>query len=92
MTLDEVKALAAPEISKVDRVALDRLLTSLPERQRCVLTQRFGLDGGGEMTLEEIGNGLRVTRGRAQQIEAKALRTLKHKIEARNLKLIELAR
>lgn len=92
MTLDEVKALAAPEISKVDRVALDRLLAELPERQRCVLNQRYGLDGDAEMTGHELAAEMHRSAGRIYEIEAQALMKLKRKIQNRNLKLIELAR
>jgi len=57
---------------------LDHVLTSLSQRERKVLGMRFGLLDGYGHTLEEIGNLYNVTRERIRQIEAKALRKLRH--------------
>ncbi len=53
---------------------LRKILATLPEREREVLTLRFGLDDGHPRTLDEIGRKFTVTRERIRQIEAKALR------------------
>ena len=57
---------------------LDEVLSTLTEREAKVLKLRFGLDGSKQMTLEEVGKVFGVTRERIRQIEAKALRKLKH--------------
>lgn len=57
---------------------LEDVLDTLSEREAKVLTLRFGLDGGQSRTLEEVGKVFGVTRERIRQIEAKALRKLKH--------------
>jgi len=57
---------------------LDEVLGTLSEREAKVLKLRFGLEGTKQMTLEEVGKVFGVTRERIRQIEAKALRKLKH--------------
>jgi RNA polymerase sigma factor (sigma-70 family) len=57
---------------------LHTVLTTLTERERKVLEYRFGLVDGYERTLEEVGKQYKVTRERIRQIEAKALRKLRH--------------
>ncbi len=57
---------------------LDEVLSTLSDREAKVLKLRFGLDGTKQMTLEEVGRVFGVTRERIRQIEAKALRKLKH--------------
>ena len=64
---------------------LDDVLTSLTERERKILEMRFGLVDGQERTLEEIGKMYSVTRERIRQIEAKALRKLRHPTRASHL-------
>ena len=57
---------------------IEEVLSSLTDREAKVLRMRFGLDGKNPMTLEEVGREFGVTRERIRQIEAKALRKLKH--------------
>ncbi|GMO56206.1 MAG: RNA polymerase sigma factor RpoD [Termitinemataceae bacterium] len=62
------------------------VLSTLPPREQDVLKMRFGLDDGYSLTLEEVGLCFNVTRERIRQIEAKALRRLRHPIRSRKLK------
>jgi RNA polymerase primary sigma factor len=62
------------------------VLDSLTGRERRVLQLRFGLDDGRARTLEEVGKEFNVTRERIRQIEAKALRKLRHPSRSRKLK------
>lgn len=62
------------------------VLSSLPEREQEVLKMRFGLEDGYSLTLEEVGLYFNVTRERIRQIEAKALRRLRHPKRSRRLK------
>jgi RNA polymerase primary sigma factor len=64
---------------------LNDVLTSLSERERKVLELRFGLGDGYSRTLEEVGRQFRVTRERIRQIEAKALRKMRHPTRIRQL-------
>ena len=64
---------------------LGDVLTTLTERERKILEMRFGLADGYERTLEEIGRMYNVTRERIRQIEAKALRKLRHPTRVRHL-------
>lgn len=66
--------------------ALGKVLETLSPRERKVLVMRFGLDDGKPKTLEEVGKEFKVTRERIRQIEAKAIRKLKHPTRARKLK------
>jgi RNA polymerase primary sigma factor len=63
-----------------------RILSSLTPREERVLRMRFGVDMGQDHTLEEVGNQFNVTRERVRQIEAKALRKLKHPSRAKKLR------
>ena len=65
---------------------LGSVLDSLSDREREILALRFGINDGSPRTLEEVGNVFRVTRERVRQIEAKALRKLKHPTRSRRLK------
>ena len=65
---------------------IEEALKSLTEREGRVLKMRFGLGDGNEHTLEEVGQQFKVTRERIRQIEAKALRKLKHPSRGRKLK------
>jgi RNA polymerase primary sigma factor len=64
---------------------LDAVLASITQRERKILEMRFGLVDGYGHTLEEIGNIYNVTRERIRQIEAKALRKLRHPTRAHHL-------
>ncbi len=65
---------------------LEEVLDTLTEREQKVLRLRFGLDDGRARTLEEVGREFNVTRERIRQIEAKALRKLRHPSRSRKLK------
>jgi RNA polymerase primary sigma factor len=65
---------------------VDEVLHTLTEREARVLQLRFGLEDGRSRTLEEVGREFGVTRERIRQIEAKALRKLRHPTRSRKLK------
>ncbi len=65
---------------------INSVLKTLPAREQKVIRMRFGLDDGYSHTLEEVGYVFKVTRERIRQIEAKALRRLRHPTRARKLK------
>ena len=65
---------------------LVEVLSTLTDREQKVLRLRFGLDDGRARTLEEVGKEFNVTRARIRQIEAKALRKLRHPSRSRKLK------
>jgi RNA polymerase primary sigma factor len=67
------------------REALAEMLGGLNERERLVVRLRYGVDGGQKQTLEEIGKQLRLTRERIRQIEAKALRKMRHPVRLKEL-------
>ncbi|MEK7617363.1 MAG: RNA polymerase sigma factor RpoD [Patescibacteria group bacterium] len=68
------------------KVHLDEVLDSLSPREKRVLQLRFGLEDGKQRTLEEVGREFGVTRERIRQIEAKAIRKLKHPTRAKKLR------
>ena len=68
------------------REELNNALSSLTSREREVVTLRFGLEDGRARTLEEVGREFNVTRERIRQIEAKALRKLRHPSRSKRLK------
>ena len=68
------------------REHIDALLGDLKERERQVIVLRFGLEDGHPRTLEEVGKEFNVTRERIRQIEAKALRKLRHPSRSRKLR------
>ena len=61
------------------------VLRTLSPREESIIKMRFGLEDGSERTLEEVGQNFRVTRERIRQIEAKALRKLRHASRSRRL-------
>ena len=65
---------------------LNEVLETLTPREEKVLKLRFGLDDGRPRTLEEVGKEFNVTRERIRQIEAKALRKLRHPSRSKKLK------
>ena len=85
----EDKVLPSPPETVINinlREQIGDALKSLTEREAKVLKMRFGLGDGNEHTLEEVGQQFKVTRERIRQIEAKALRKLKHPSRSRKLK------
>lgn len=68
------------------KAEMEEVLNSLTEREKKVLQLRFGIDDGYPRTLEEVGKTFAVTRERVRQIEAKALRKLRHPTRSRRLK------
>ena len=70
------------ELKRATRTALSGLGT----REEMILRMRFGLDGNGERSYEEVGQKFGVTKGRIAQIEAKALRKLRHPSRSKKLK------
>lgn len=79
-----VPAEAAANIMLKEQLA--EVLDTLTEREKKVLTRRFGLEDGNARTLEEVGKEFNVTRERIRQIEAKALRKLRHPSRSRKLR------
>ena len=71
---------------QVLRERLEEVLQTLTTREQKVLRLRFGLDDGRERTLEQVGQEFGVTRERIRQIEAKALRKLRHPSRSRKFK------
>jgi RNA polymerase primary sigma factor len=81
-------ALAPAEVASQEllREQVETVLGSLNQRESEVLRLRFGLVDGRNRTLEEVGKEFNVTRERIRQIEAKALRKLRHPSRSRKLK------
>jgi RNA polymerase primary sigma factor len=65
---------------------LTEVLDTLSDREKKVLIMRFGLDDGKPKTLEDVGKEFKVTRERIRQIEAKAIRKLRHPTRAKKLR------
>ncbi len=65
---------------------MSEILSGLPERERKVLSMRFGLEDGTSHTLEDVGKEFNITRERVRQIEARALRKLRHPQQIRKLR------
>ena len=85
----EDKTEASPNESLLTQdleVQVERALSMLSPKEREILRLRFGIGADGEHTLEEVGERFRVTRERIRQIEAKALRKLRHPLRGRVLK------
>ena len=86
--IEDEEALAPAEAASffLLREQLDDVLDTLTPREKKVLQLRFGLNDGRARTLEEVGNVFGVTRERIRQIEAKALRKLRHPSRSKKLK------
>ena len=83
---DNVPAPAEAAAFTLLKEQLDEVLSTLTDREQKVLRLRFGLEDGRARTLEEVGKEFKVTRERIRQIEAKALRKLRHPSRSRELK------
>ena len=86
--IEDKNALAPPEAAsrQLLKDQIDDVLSTLTPRERRILQLRFGLEDGRSRTLEEVGKEFNVTRERIRQIEAKALRKLRHPSRSRKLK------
>jgi RNA polymerase primary sigma factor len=86
--IEDHKILAPADAANVQMLKeqLEGVLGTLSDREREVLEMRFGLDDGQAHTLEEVGRRFSVTRERIRQIEAKALRKLRHPTRAKKLR------
>jgi RNA polymerase primary sigma factor len=86
--IEDQNALPPPDAAsrQLLKEQIDGVLSSLTPRERRVLILRFGLEDGRSRTLEEVGKEFNVTRERIRQIEAKALRKLRHPTRSRKLK------
>lgn len=82
----EVLAPAEAAAFELLKEQLEDVLETLTDREKRVLRLRFGLDDGRSRTLEEVGQVFGVTRERIRQIEAKALRKLRHPMRSKRLK------
>lgn len=83
---DDILAPAEAAAFTLLKEQLMEVLDTLTEREEKVLRLRFGLDDGRARTLEEVGKEFKVTRERIRQIEAKALRKLRHPSRSKKLK------
>ena len=86
----EDKQTTSPDETLLDQdltSQVERALSTLSEKEREILRLRFGIGRGSEQTLEEVGQRFAVTRERIRQIEAKALRKLRHPLRGRFLKM-----
>ena len=83
--IEDSDAIAPAEAASTSllKEKMDDILQSLTEREKKVLQLRFGLEDGRPRTLEEVGQEFGVTRERIRQIEAKALRKLRHPVRSR---------
>ena len=86
--IEDRNAPAPPEAATIQlrKEEVANALGTLSERERRVLQLRFGIEDGRSRTLEEVGRDFGVTRERIRQIEAKALRKLRHPSRSKRLK------
>ena len=83
---EDIPAPSEAAASTILKEQLVEVLGTLTDREQKVLRLRFGLDDGRARTLEEVGKEFKVTRERIRQIEAKALRKLRHPSRSRKLR------
>jgi RNA polymerase primary sigma factor len=86
----EDKAVLSPSDAAIDLNLKDQIasiLRTLTPREERIIRMRFGLDDGSQRTLEEVGQVFAVTRERIRQIEAKALRKLRHPSRSRRFQI-----
>ena len=83
---DDIPAPADAAAFTLLKEQLMEVLDTLTEREKMVLKLRFGLEDGRARTLEEVGKVFNVTRERIRQIEAKALRKLRHPSRSKKLR------
>lgn len=83
---EHIPVLADEAAHTLLREQLEKVMDTLSEREQKVLALRFGLEDGKPHTLEEVGREFQVTRERIRQIEAKALRKLRHPTRSRKLR------
>lgn len=83
---DNIKAPADAASYMFLKEQLEEVMEALTDREQQVIRMRFGLDDGHPLTLEQVGKHFNVTRERIRQIEAKALRKLKHPSRSKKLK------
>ena len=89
LVLTMAGSITAQPLSETNEMLKDEIaevLLTLTEREEKVIRLRFGLEDGKSRTLEEVGQMFGVTRERIRQIEAKALRKLRHPSRSRKLK------
>lgn len=86
--IEDKNSIDAQEVSENNALhdALMNMLNTLDDREAKVISMRFGLEDGHPRTLEEVGANFGVTRERIRQIEAKALRKLRHPMRSRQLR------
>jgi len=86
--IEDRSAMPPPDVAshQLLKEQIDEVLSTLNPRERRVLQLRFGLEDGRSRTLEEVGREFGVTRERIRQIEAKALRKLRHPSRSKKLK------
>lgn len=85
-TVDPLKMIADDSSKR----QLEKMLATIPKRLKLVLTLRFGLEGEVPHTLEEVGKILKIEKERVRQIEAKALRMLRHPTRTEGLDLEDI--
>jgi RNA polymerase primary sigma factor len=83
---DNAPSPAREAVQSMLKVQMTKVLSTLTRREEKVIRLRFGLGDGTPRTLEEVGTIFKVTRERVRQIEAKALRKLRHPSRSRKLK------
>ena len=86
LVIEDTKSIEDAVIENDYKIILSDIMNTLTEREQKVICLRFGLKDGKERTLEEVGKNFDVTRERIRQIEAKALRKLRHPSRSKGYK------